>query len=78
RYLILGNDPFSLQELLGHEDMTTVKIYMQMNDKTIQEQKRKYSPGDHLPTRMPWPREIRRKGYRPKASGRGRRAQSES
>ena len=26
RYLVLGNDPFSLQELLGHEDMTTVKV----------------------------------------------------
>jgi len=66
RYLVLGNDPFSLQELLGHEDMTTVKIYMHMNDTTIQEQKRKFSPGDHLPTRMPGPREIRRKGYRTK------------
>jgi site-specific recombinase XerD len=66
RYLVLGNDPFSLQELLGHEDMTTVKNYMHMNDTTIQQQKRKYSPGDHLPTRMPGPREIRRKGYRAK------------
>jgi site-specific recombinase XerD len=45
RYLVLGNDPFSLQELLGHEDMTTVKNYMHMNDETIQAQKRKYSPG---------------------------------
>lgn len=60
RYLVLGNDPFSLQELLGHEDMNTVKNYMHMNDETIQEQKRKYSPGDHLPTRMPGPREMRR------------------
>jgi len=46
--------------------MTTVKNYMHMNDTTIQQQKRKYSPGDHLPTRMPGPREIRRKGYRAK------------
>jgi site-specific recombinase XerD len=66
RYLILGNDPFSLQELLGHEDMTTVKNYMHMNDETIQAQKRKYSPRDHLPTRMPGPRETRRRGYRTK------------
>ncbi len=64
RYLVLGNDPFSLQELLGHEDMTTVKNYMHMNDATIQEQKRKFSPGDHLSTRMPGPRETRRSGYR--------------
>ena len=69
RYLVLGNDPFSLQELLGHEDMTTVKNYMHMNDTTIQDQKRKYSPGDHLPTRMPGPREIRRKGYRTRGQG---------
>jgi site-specific recombinase XerD len=26
RYLKLGKDPFSLQELLGHEDMATVKV----------------------------------------------------
>ena len=65
-YLVLGNDPFSLQELLGHEDMTTVKNYMHMNDETIQSQKRKYSPGDHLPTRMPGPKDARRKGFQPK------------
>ena len=69
RYLVLGNDPFSLQELLGHEDMSTVKNYMHMNDETIQEQKRKYSPGDHLPTRMPGPRETRRRGYRTRGQG---------
>ncbi|MBV9712577.1 MAG: tyrosine-type recombinase/integrase [Ktedonobacteraceae bacterium] len=68
RYLVLGNDPFSLQELLGHEDLSTVKNYMHMNDEIIQEQKRKYSPGDHLPTRMPGPRE-RRRGPKPKGKG---------
>jgi site-specific recombinase XerD len=66
RYLVLGNDPFSLQELLGHEDMTTVKNYMHMNDETIQAQKRKYSPGDHLPTRIPGPKEKKRGGSRAK------------
>jgi site-specific recombinase XerD len=69
RYLVLGNDPFSLQELLGHEDMTTVKNYMHMNDETIQQQKRKYSPGDHLPTRMPGPGEKRRRGFQAKERG---------
>jgi integrase/recombinase XerD len=63
RYLILGNDPFSLQDLLGHEDMTTVKLYMHMNDETIQSQKRRYSPGDHLPATIPGPRETRRRRY---------------
>ena len=72
RYLVLGNDPFSLQELLGHEDMTTVKNYMHMNDETIQSQKRKYSPGDHLPSRMPGPRERRRGGFQAKNQGKGR------
>jgi site-specific recombinase XerD len=72
RYLVLGNDPFSLQELLGHEDMTTVKNYMHMNDETIQSQKRKYSPGDHLPSRMPGPRERRRRGFQAKNQGKGR------
>ncbi len=65
RYLKLGKDPFSLQELLGHEDMATVKLYMHMNDEDIQEQKRKYSPGDHLPASIPGPRETRRRGYKP-------------
>ena len=69
RYLILGNDPFSLQDLLGHEDMTTVKLYMHMNDETIQAQKRKYSPGDHLPASIPGPRETRRRGYKPADQG---------
>jgi len=63
RYLVNGGDPFNLQELLGHEDMATVKIYMRMNDETIQEQKRKFSPGDHLPTRMPGPRQTRRTNF---------------
>jgi integrase/recombinase XerD len=70
RYLVLGNDPFSLQELLGHEDMATVKLYMHMNDTTIQEQKRKYSPGDHLPAQMPGPKHTRRAGFTPKTRGR--------
>jgi site-specific recombinase XerD len=65
-YLIKSNDPFSLQELLGHEDLTTVLNYIHMNDTILQEQKRKYSPGDHLPTRMPGPRETRRKSFQVK------------
>jgi len=74
RYLVLGNDPFSLQELLGHEDMTTVKNYMHMNDETIQAQKRKYSPGDHLPTRMPGPKDARRRSFQAKEQGKKKRS----
>ncbi len=65
RYLKLSKDPFSLQELLGHEDMATVKLYMHMNDEEIQDKKREYSPSDHLPASMPGPRETRRRGYKP-------------
>ena len=65
-YLVKSNDPFSLQELLGHDDLATVQNYMHMNDETIQAQKRKYSPGDHLPTRMPGPRETRRQRFQSK------------
>jgi integrase/recombinase XerD len=64
RYLKLGKDPFGLQDLLGHEDIATVKLYMHMNDDEIQDQKRKYSPGDHLPASIPGPRETRRRGYK--------------
>jgi integrase/recombinase XerD len=71
-YLVKSNDPFSLQELLGHEDLTTVQNYMHMNDTVLQEQKRKYSPGDHLPTRMPGPRETRRKSVQVKEHQRKR------
>jgi integrase/recombinase XerD len=67
-YLLKSNDPFSLQELLGHEDLTTVLNYIHMNDTIVQQQKRKFSPGDHIPARMPGPRETRRRGFRAKDS----------
>ncbi len=49
RYLMLGGNIFSLQEILGHEDMATIKNYMHLNDLNVQEQKRKFSPGDSVP-----------------------------
>lgn len=61
RYLMLGGDPFSLQELLGHEDMETIRNYMHLNDIHIQTQKRKFSPGDHLSIPA---RPTRRKNFR--------------
>ncbi len=72
-YLVQSNDPFSLQELLGHEDMTTVKNYMHMNDATIQDQKRKYSPGDHIPARMPGHAKQGARGSRQKSNKRKNR-----
>ena len=49
RYLMLGGDIYTLQEILGHEDIATIKNYMHLNDTLIQEQKRKFSPGDNVP-----------------------------
>jgi len=48
RYLMLGGDPFTLQQLLGHEDMEMIRNYMHLNDLHVQSQKRKFSPGDHV------------------------------
>jgi len=68
-YLIKSNDPFSLQEWLDHEDLTTVLNHIHMNDTVLQEQKRKYSPGDHLPGQMETQKEARRTGFKPKTRG---------
>jgi len=46
---MLGGDIYTLQELLGHEDIATIKNYMHLNDTLVQEQKRKFSPGDNVP-----------------------------
>ena len=52
--------------------LTTVLNYIHMNDTVLQEQKRKYSPGDHIPNRMPGPRETRRKStLRKEQQGKG-------
>ncbi len=53
RYLMLGGDIFSLQDLLGHEDISTIKNYMHLNDVNVQAQKRKFSPGDNVPFANP-------------------------
>jgi integrase/recombinase XerD len=37
RYLMLGGDIYTLQELLGHEDIATIKNYMHLNDTLVQE-----------------------------------------
>jgi site-specific recombinase XerD len=63
RYLMLGGDPFTLQELLGHEDMETIRNYMHLNDIHIQTQKRKFSPGDHVSFAS---RATRRRDFRAK------------
>ena len=53
RYLILGGDILSLQEPLGHEDISMIKNYIHLNDVNMQTQKRKFSPGDNVPFANP-------------------------
>ena len=61
-YLMRGGDIFTLQELLGHEDMETIRNYMHLADANVQSQKRKFSPGDEIDIT---PRRLRRKSFRP-------------
>jgi site-specific recombinase XerD len=61
RYLMNGGDVFSLQELLGHEDMETIRNYMHLADANVQSQKRKFSPGDQIELT---PRKAKRTGFR--------------
>jgi integrase/recombinase XerD len=62
RYLMGGGDVFTLQELLGHEDMETIRNYMHLADVNVQTQKRKFSPGDQIEL---MPKKTRRTGFRP-------------
>ncbi len=72
RYLMLGGDIYSLQDLLGHEDIATIKLYMHLNDVLIQEQKRKFSPSDNVPfTNAPGGRK-QRTDFRDPAKGKQR------
>lgn len=61
RYLMAGGDVFTLQELLGHEDMETIRNYMHLADANVQSQKRKFSPGDQI---QMVPKKQQRTGFR--------------
>lgn len=46
-YLLNGGDLFSLQRILGHEDITTTRIYVDMNLKDVKQQNDKFNPLDN-------------------------------
>ena len=48
KYLLNGGDPFSLQQILGHSNLETVKLYIHLWSSDIQAQHRKFSPVDSL------------------------------
>lgn len=43
-YIMNGGDPFSLQKLLGHRDISMTRIYVNMLDDRVKMQHDKYSP----------------------------------
>jgi site-specific recombinase XerD len=48
KYLLNGGDPFSLQQILGHNNLETVRLYVNLWSCDIQSQHRKFSPADSL------------------------------
>jgi integrase/recombinase XerD len=47
-YIMNGGDPFSLQKILGHTDMSMVRKYIQMTDTDVKRQHNKYIPLNYL------------------------------
>lgn len=46
-FLLNGGDVFSLQELLGHADVETTKIYINLDTQELKQQNDKYNPLDN-------------------------------
>jgi len=47
-FLLNGGDVFSLQQLMGHSDISTTKRYVALNDKELKVQHAKYGPLDNM------------------------------
>ena len=47
-YLINGGDIFSLQKILGHSSLASVRLYLNLFSVDLKEQHRKFSPVDHM------------------------------
>ncbi|PLR94832.1 tyrosine-type recombinase/integrase [Bacillus sp. T33-2] len=47
-YIMNGGDPFSLQKILGHSDMSMVRKYIQMTNSDVKRQHNSFSPLNRL------------------------------
>jgi integrase/recombinase XerD len=47
-YIMNGGDPFSLQKILGHSDMSMVRKYVQMTENDVKRQHNTFSPLNRL------------------------------
>ncbi|MYE54747.1 MAG: tyrosine-type recombinase/integrase [Chloroflexi bacterium] len=43
-YILKGGDPFSLKRIMGHQDIATTMIYVNMSTELVAQQHRKFSP----------------------------------
>ncbi len=48
QYILNGGDAFSLQKMLGHSTLDMVRIYVDLANRDVALQHKKYSPIDHL------------------------------
>jgi site-specific recombinase XerD len=53
QYLRAGGDVFTLQKILGHEDLETTRIYVELSKSDVAESHRMHSPADRLAAARP-------------------------
>lgn len=46
-FLLNGGDVFTLQKILGHNDISTTRVYVDLNDQEVKMQNHKYNPLDN-------------------------------